>query len=96
MTPADPLGPGARVRVDARTVDHHCRTPRYLRGRVGRVVRHLGAFPDPEARAYHRPGALRHLYQVAFEHGELWPPGEAGVVVTADLYEHWLDVEEAG
>jgi hypothetical protein len=94
MTPPVRLRPGTRVRVDARAVEHHCRTPRYLRGRLGRVVAHLGAFGDPETLAYHRPGALRNLYQVEFEHAELWTPGEAGVVIAADLYEHWLNVED--
>ena len=33
----------------------HIRTPHYLRGRNGTVVRRLGAFPNPEDLAFGRP-----------------------------------------
>ncbi len=33
----------------------HIRTPHYMRGVVGEVVRHLGDFPNPEDLAFARP-----------------------------------------
>ena len=53
------LAPGGTVRVrddwpEARG-PCHIRTPHYLRGRTGRVVRHLGDFPNPEDLAFARP-----------------------------------------
>ncbi len=53
------FAPGAAVRVrddwpEARG-PVHIRTPHYLRGRPGTVVRHLGDFPNPEDLAFARP-----------------------------------------
>ena len=45
----------------------HIRTPHYLRGMQGAVVRKLGAYPNPEDLAFARPAALRALYHVAFD-----------------------------
>ena len=45
----------------------HIRTPHYLRGRSGTVVRHLGDFPNPEDLAFARPAPRLPLYHVAFE-----------------------------
>ena len=33
----------------------HIRTPHYVRGVMGEVVRHLGDFPNPEDLAFARP-----------------------------------------
>jgi len=90
MTPR--FAPGDRVRVCVRDVAHHCRTPHYLRGRRGVVARVLGVFPDPEQLAYHRPGSPHlPLYQVAFDHGEVWAAPQRKTVITADIYQHWLE-----
>ena len=37
----------------------HIRTPHYVRGMQGTVVRQLGAFPNPEDLAFARPAAKR-------------------------------------
>lgn len=86
--------PGDRVRVkndwpEARG-PAHIRTPHYLRGREGRITRHLGAFPNPEDIAFARPAPLRALYHVAFEPREIWPDAEAQDIVV-EVYEHWLE-----
>ncbi len=53
------LPPGSRVRVRADWPEAagpvHVRTPHYLRGRTGELVRHLGDFPNPEDLAFARP-----------------------------------------
>ena len=55
------IADGTRVRVrDAwpeRDGPCHIRTPHYVRGRVGHVVRALGTFPNPEDLAFRRPPA---------------------------------------
>lgn len=92
MTPV----PGQTVTVSSRTHDGHHRTPAYLKGRRGTVVRAHGAFRNPETRAYGADGSpTRELYLVRFEQGELWPdyPGAAGDSVLADVFEHWLEDE---
>jgi len=68
----------------------HIRTPHYLRGRRGRIVRHFGAFRNPEDLAFARPAAAKALYHVTFPIRELWPEAERDDEVVVELYEHWL------
>jgi nitrile hydratase subunit beta len=69
----------------------HIRTPHYLRGHKGRVLRYLGNYPNPEDLAFARPAAERSLYHVAFPMQELWPEGGKNDEVVVEIYEHWLD-----
>ncbi|MDE2583066.1 MAG: nitrile hydratase subunit beta [Rhodospirillales bacterium] len=89
------LAPGTAVRVHDDWPESrgpcHIRTPHYVRGRRGRIVRRLGAFPNPEDLAFARPAATRALYHVVFNETELWPDGRAGDDLLVELYEHWLD-----
>jgi len=89
------LAPNARVRVkndwpEARG-PAHVRTPHYLRGAEGTVVRLLGAFPNPEDLAFARPAQMRVLYHVRFEQPAIWQEGRAGDEILVELYEHWLE-----
>lgn len=62
------------------------RTPAWAHGRVGRVVRLIGTWPEPEAVARgQRDATARRLYHVVFD-------GE--VEFAADIYEHWLEPAE--
>ena len=90
------LTPGTAVRVRNMPPEAHCRTPAYLRGRPGVVVEAVGAFRDPARLAFHRPGLpQRRLFRVQFRQADLWPQAEAADdVLMADLYEHWLAIEE--
>ncbi len=90
------FAPGALVRVrndwpEARG-PAHIRTPHYVRGKRGRIVRHLGAFPNPEDIAFRRPAPAKNLYHVAFAPRDLWPDA-GGDEVLIELYEHWLEGE---
>ncbi len=74
----------------------HIRTPHYLRGATGTVLRHLGDFPNPEALAFGRPAERQALYHVAFALPALWREGQsrdevAGDEVVVELYAHWLE-----
>lgn len=70
----------------------HLRTPHYLRGRQGKVVRYLGAFPNPEDLAFGRPAQTRALYHVAFPMAAVWPADAGGGdELVVELYEHWLE-----
>lgn len=85
------------VRVIRRDQPGHVRTPRYLRNRVGRIARVCGAFPNPELLAKGGLGIpYRILYRVAFSQQALWPDYRGAEIdeLFADLYEHWLEVEE--
>jgi nitrile hydratase len=69
----------------------HIRTPHYLRGRKGHVLRHLGDFPNPEDLAFARPAARRPLYHVTFPMKELWPESRSDDALIVEIYEHWLE-----
>ncbi len=86
---------GDRVRVVAAQPPGNVRTPQFLRGRDGVILRHFGAFPNPERLAYGMNGLPKlELYQVLFSMDEVWAgegayaPGDS---VTADLFETWLE-----
>ena len=88
------LAPGAAIRVrndwpEARG-PVHLRTPHYLRGRDGTVIRHLGDFPNPEDLAFARPAARLPLYHVAFDAKTIWPDAVADELLV-ELYEPWLE-----
>jgi nitrile hydratase subunit beta len=69
----------------------HIRTPHYLRGHKGRVLRHLGDYANPEDLAFARPATKRPLYHVTFPLGELWSEGSRDDELVVELYEHWLE-----
>ena len=93
MTPR--FAPGATVRVKDDWPETrgpcHIRTPHYIRGRTGTVVRPLGAFANPEDLAFARPAGTRALYHVRFEQTAPWHEGRAGDALVVELYEHWLE-----
>jgi nitrile hydratase len=82
---------GDEVRAVNRHPRRHTRQPRYVRGRVGTIVRHVGAEPLPEEAA---EGVCRpqHLYLVRFEAAELWGPDAGGRdAVYIELWESYLE-----
>jgi nitrile hydratase len=68
----------------------HIRTPHYLRGRTGTVLRHLGDFRNPEDLAFARPTAVLPLYHVAFEPHAIWSDAGAGEIVV-EIFGPWLE-----
>ena len=88
------LAAGARVRVKDEWPETrgpvHVRTPHYLRGMSGTVVRKLGTFPNPEDLAFARPPAPRALYHVRFDQPAVWQEGRTGDELVVEIYEHWL------
>jgi nitrile hydratase len=84
---------GDRVRVRQADPPGHLRTPWYIRGKTGVVERILAAFPNPEERAYGRPGLPeKTLYRIRFVQKDVWPDyaGPAGDTVDLEIFEHWL------
>ena len=95
IRPVFASGAAVRIRADAHA-GHH-RTPRYLKGKRGVVVRHLSDDRNPETLAYGRDGLPRvPVYQVRFRQRELWPGyrGPEGDTLVADVLEHWLEQDE--
>jgi hypothetical protein len=92
--PAARFAPGDRVRIAKRPVLGHCRTPWYLRGKVGVIGSVHGKYRDPERLAYHQPGLpAQVLYKVRFKQRDVWGRygGHPEDQLEADIYEHWLD-----
>jgi nitrile hydratase subunit beta len=69
----------------------HIRTPWYVRGLEGEVVRWLGNFPNPEDLAFARPAERRPLYHVRFRKGAIWPEAKPDDELLIEIYEHWLE-----
>ena len=89
------FAPGDSVRVrDAwpeATGPVHIRTPYYVRGVAGEVVRHLGDFPNPEDLAFGRPAARLALYHVRFRKGAIWAEAKPDDELLVEIFEHWLE-----
>jgi nitrile hydratase len=89
------LAPGTRVRVKDDWPETrgpcHIRTPHYVRGEEGVVVRHLGDFANPEDLAFARPAAIRPLYHVSFAPKPYWPEGSAPEELMIEIFGHWLE-----
>lgn len=69
----------------------HIRTPHYVRGVVGEVVRYLGEFPNPENLAFARPAERCPLYHVRFRKGEIWPEAKPDDELLIEIFGHWLE-----
>lgn len=90
---------GDRVVVRTDTPAGHVRTPTYLKGKRGVILRDMGSWPNPEKLAYGKPGWPRTTnYWVQFAMDEIW--GGSGAyaasdTVVAEIYEHWLEPDTA-
>ena len=83
-----------RVRYSGLYPPGHIRTPVYIRGKGGAIVREFGAFKNPELLALSKDGLPKKtLYEVRFRQADLWPDyaGPGGDTLLVDLYEHWLE-----
>jgi nitrile hydratase len=69
----------------------HIRTPHYVRGVAGEVVRSLGDFPNPEDLAFLRPAESRPLYHVRFLKGAIWPEAKPDDELLIEIFGHWLE-----
>lgn len=69
----------------------HIRTPHYVRGATGQVVRLLGVFANPEDLAFARPAEKRPLYHVRFRKDAIWPEAPPDDELQVEIFEHWLE-----
>ena len=86
---------GDAVTIKSDEVDHHHRTPWFIKGKPGVVRAISGPFFDPESRAHGGDGIPRRLlYHVEFDPGEVWGGrySESGAdLLLVDVYEQWLE-----
>ena len=69
----------------------HIRTPWYVRGQQGEIVRRLGEFANPEDLAFARPAQTLPLYHVRFRKGAIWPEAKPDDEVLVEIFGHWLE-----
>lgn len=82
---------GDRVRAKDISPPGHTRLPRYVRGHAGvvDVIQPAAVFPDTNA---HFLGENpQHVYSVRFDSRELWGAKAEPAMVTAELYESYLE-----
>ena len=92
------VGASVRVRAEADCVRWrrpHLRTPGYVHGACGVIMRVQGPFANPEEVSFYSQGPQRtdsFLYTVRFLQKELWPhySGGATDTVDVDIFEAWL------
>ena len=92
--------PGDRVRIPLKWPEKdgpcHIRTPAYVRGHTGTIVRHFGAFANPEQLAFGKPADKKNLYHVAFKLDELWGSEHGqNASLLIEIYEHWIERVES-
>lgn len=66
------FGVGQRVRAKDLNPITHTRLPRYVRGRIGTIVKDQGVFGTPETMAHGLGENPQHVYSVCFLATELW------------------------
>lgn len=93
MTSRFQIGDHVVVRTD--TPAGHVRTPGYLKGKRGVILRDMGAWRNPEKLAYGKPGWPKETnYWVQFTMTDIWAGEGAyapGDTIVAEIYEHWLE-----
>ncbi len=85
--------PGDPVRARNIHPRHHTRTPRYVRGKIGTVLRDYGVFNLPDCHARNAGHSPRHVYSVKFAARELW--GDDAPALDSLLIDMWDDYLEA-
>ena len=89
------FSPGDDVLIKRDIVNHHHRTPWFIKGKRGRVRAVSGPFFNPETRAHGGSGIpKRLLYQVEFDPSQVWGdcyPEDKNDLLIVDVYEQWLE-----
>ena len=83
-----------QIQVVERQSEGHCRTPSYIRGKIGIVERYCGNFKNPEQLAVAHPTpVIIPLYRCRFLQKEIWPNylGAETDTLEIEIYEHWVD-----
>ncbi len=89
-----PFAIGDNVRIRQAFPPGHVRTPYFIRGKTGKVIRLLGEYANPEELAYGRDGKPPlPVYWVRFLQRELWSDyaGEAKDTAVVEVMENWLE-----
>ena len=83
-----------KISISRRSSSGHCRTPAYIRGKIGFIERHCGNFRNPEQLADNIKNAdIIPLYRCVFKQHDIWDNYEGPETDTLELeiYEHWIE-----
>ncbi len=92
MSPRHAIGDTVRVRQAF--PPGHVRTPYFIRGKTGQVIRLLGTYANPEELAYGRDGLpALPVYWVKFMQTDLWSDysGRPKDTAVVEVMENWLE-----
>ena len=85
---------GESVKIRNSDLPGHIRTPYFIRGKIGKIIRILGAYANPEELAYGRNGKpIKPVYSVKFLQIDLWTEYAGQLMDTAvvEVMENWLE-----
>lgn len=88
---------GQNVRITEKFPIGHYRTPTYVRGKQGTIVKILGRYINPEKEAFGKnAGDKIWYYMVSFLQKELWADykGQDTDVLDIEIFENWLETIE--
>ncbi|WP_064444891.1 nitrile hydratase subunit beta [Rhodococcus sp. YH3-3] len=88
---------GDKVRLSHDAPRGHTRLARYVRGKVGTVSVHRGAFVYPDAAGNGLGDDPQHVYTILFDSAELWgEQAEPNTTTTFDVWDPYIEhVEQA-
>ena len=89
-----PITIGDTVRIRQSFPPGHVRTPYFIRGKTGEVIRLLGDYANPEELAYGRDGKpALPVYWVKFQQSDLWSDyaGQEQDTAVVEVMENWLE-----
>lgn len=72
----------------------HYRTPTYVRGKQGTIIKNLGRYINPETEAFGKnAGDKIWYYMVRFLQKDLWEnyTGQATDVLEIEIFENWIE-----
>jgi len=87
------FAPDQLIRVSTRSQIGHTRVPRYVRGKLGKVIRNNGVFQFADSVAVGSGKSEQHCYTVSFAARDLWSetPGDCDDSIYMDLAEAYLE-----
>jgi len=85
---------GERIRITEKFPIGHYRTPTYIRGKQGTIVKNLGKYINPEREAFGKnSGDKLWYYLISFLQKDLWEDYEGKETDTLEIevFENWLE-----
>lgn len=82
---------GDKVIVRTKFSDGHVRTPSYVTGKVGTLVRKGRRLPFPGQAGHMEPYQLERTWLVEFDCSTIWDEGTDSGTITVDLWESYFE-----